>query len=150
MQLMGLNTVRCQQPTYRQAIAAAAAAEAQPLGQCKRSRASHPVKHDSRQGRRHDKTSSTIFGVLTCCHTLSQAGIAPCWHHTSLCTVRGLLCSTVQPTETQVPSISLTVPDRFLEQLRSLMMRAISITSSNDKLPLCLMFFSCRKGAMNP
>lgn len=96
------------------------------------------------------KPAQSIFAIAVWHHTLSQAGNALCGNHTSLCTVRGLLCSTVQPTETQVPSISLTVPDRSLEQLRSLMIRAISITSSNDRLPLCLMFFSCRKGGQNP
>ena len=110
--------------------------------------ASQTVQHDPAGDGGMAPPAQPTCGVSSCCHTLSQAGNAPCWSRTSLCTVRGLLCSTVQPTETQVPSISLTVPDRFLEQLRSLMIRAISITSSKDKLPLCLMFFSCRKGGL--
>lgn len=47
------------------------------------------------------------------------------------------------PTLTHVPRISLTVPLSSRAQLRSRMMRAISTTSSSDKLPLCRMFFSC-------
>ncbi len=51
--------------------------------------------------------------------------------------------STVQPTDTAVPSISLQVPARFLAQLLTFMMRAISMMSSMEMLPVCLMFFSC-------
>lgn len=51
--------------------------------------------------------------------------------------------STVQPTDTAVPSISLQVPARFLAQLLTFMMRAISMMSSIEMLPVCLMFFSC-------
>lgn len=47
------------------------------------------------------------------------------------------------PTLTQVPRISLTVPLSARAQERSRMMRAISTTSSSDRLPLCWMFFSC-------
>lgn len=58
--------------------------------------------------------------------------------------VWGSSCSTVQPTDLQVPRISFTVPLNSLAQLRSRITRAISITSSRARLPLCLMFFSCR------
>ena len=56
---------------------------------------------------------------------------------------RGSSWSTVQPTLTQVPRISFTVPFSFRAQLRSRMTRAISTMVSSSKLPLCLMFFSC-------
>lgn len=46
--------------------------------------------------------------------------------------------------DTQVPSISLTVPAKAAAQLRSRITRATSYTSSSVRLPLCLMFFSCR------
>ncbi len=51
--------------------------------------------------------------------------------------------STVQPTDTAVPSISLQVPPKSLAQLLGFMTRAISMMSSNEMLPVCLMFFSC-------
>ncbi|CAL9128289.1 unnamed protein product [Musa acuminata var. zebrina] len=52
----------------------------------------------------------------------------------------GSFPSTVQPTETQVPRISLTVPLRSLAMDRGLMTLAISTTSSREMFPLCLMF----------
>ena len=63
--------------------------------------------------------------------------------HTFSCTSRGSWWSTLQPTETQVPRISFTVPFRFLAQLLDLITLAISMMVSRDRLPLCLMFFSC-------
>lgn len=63
--------------------------------------------------------------------------------HTFSCRSRGSSWSTVQPTDTHVPRISRMVPLRSRAQLRSLMMRAISITSSMEMLPLWRMFFSC-------
>lgn len=50
---------------------------------------------------------------------------------------------TVQPTELQVPSISLTVPASVRAMERSRMIRAMSITWSNVTLPSCLTCFTC-------
>lgn len=54
---------------------------------------------------------------------------------------RGDRPSTVQPTEWQVPKISLTVPLRYLDIDLGLIDRAMATISSNDKFPLCLIFF---------
>ena len=69
--------------------------------------------------------------------------------HTFAWSSRGSWWSTVQPTETQVPKISLTVPDSFRAQLRLRITRAISVISSSVRLPLCLMFFSCSTVALD-
>lgn len=53
----------------------------------------------------------------------------------------GGLPSTVQPTDWHVPRISFTVPLSFLDIDLCLMARAIETISSNDKFPLCLIFF---------
>lgn len=53
----------------------------------------------------------------------------------------GGLPSTVQPTDWHVPRISFTVPLNFLDIDLCLMARAIETISSNDKFPLCLIFF---------
>ena len=68
--------------------------------------------------------------------------------NTWLCTSLGSCLSTVQPTDLHVPKISFTVPFNSLAQLRSRMTRAISITSSRARLPLCLMFFSYKAKTM--
>ena len=70
------------------------------------------------------------------------------WKNTWLCTSLGSCLSTVQPTDLHVPKISFTVPFNSLAQLRSRMTRAISITSSRARLPLCLMFFSYKTKTM--
>jgi hypothetical protein len=75
--------------------------------------------------------------------TSTRHGVRTDLGHTSLWSSRGSLWSTVHPTDTAVPKISLTVPDKSLAQLRSLIIRAISMMSSNEILPLCLTFFSC-------
>lgn len=54
---------------------------------------------------------------------------------------RGGLPSTVHPTDLQVPNISLTVPLRYFDIDLGLIDRAIETISSNDKFPLCLIFF---------
>lgn len=58
-------------------------------------------------------------------------------------TSRGSLPSTLQPTDTAVPRISLQPFARSLAQLRGRMTRAISMMSDIVTLPVCLMFFSC-------
>jgi hypothetical protein len=55
----------------------------------------------------------------------------------------GCAPSTVQPTDTHVPRISLHVPASSRAQLRTRMTRAISMTSSKEMLPACLMFLTC-------
>lgn len=62
---------------------------------------------------------------------------------TAAMTSRGSLPSTLQPTDTAVPRISLQLLARSLAQLRGRMMRAISMMSDMVTLPLCLTFFSC-------
>ena len=52
----------------------------------------------------------------------------------------------MQPTDTQVPRISLQVPARNFAHERGAITRAISMMSFNFKLPLCLMFLSCMIG----
>lgn len=54
---------------------------------------------------------------------------------------RGGLPSTVHPTDWHVPSISFTVPLRYFDIDLGLIDRAIDTMSSNDKFPLCLIFF---------
>ena len=51
---------------------------------------------------------------------------------------------TVQPTEWHVPRISFTVPENKRDMDRGRMTRAISMTWSRVRLPLCLMF--CNAG----
>ncbi len=60
----------------------------------------------------------------------------------------GCLPSTLQPTDTAVPRISLHVPPRLAAQLRGRITLAISITSLSVMLPVCLMFFSCSHARM--
>ena len=50
----------------------------------------------------------------------------------------GCAPSTVQPTDWQVPRISFTVPERYLDMDRGRMIRAVSITWSMEIFPLCL------------
>lgn len=54
---------------------------------------------------------------------------------------RGGLPSTVHPTDWHVPSISLTVPLRYFAIDLGLIDRAMETISSNDRFPLCLIFF---------
>ena len=80
-----------------------------------------------------------------CCARLQDSFICQFVRKSTwLCTSLGSCLSTVQPTDLHVPKISFTVPFNSLAQLRSRMTRAISITSSRARLPLCLMFFSYR------
>lgn len=53
----------------------------------------------------------------------------------------GGLPSTVHPTDWHVPKISLTVPLSVRDIDLDLIARAMETMSSNDKLPLCLIFF---------
>lgn len=53
----------------------------------------------------------------------------------------GGLPSTVHPTDWHVPNISLTVPLSVRDIDLDLIARAMDTMSSNDKLPLCLIFF---------
>lgn len=50
--------------------------------------------------------------------------------------------STVQPTDWQVPRISLTVPLSSRDMERGRMMRAIPITSVIEMFPLCFTFLT--------
>ena len=54
---------------------------------------------------------------------------------------RGGLPSTVHPTDSHVPNISLTVPLRFFAVDLGLIDRAMKTISSNDRFSLCLIFF---------
>ncbi|CAL9118787.1 unnamed protein product [Musa acuminata var. zebrina] len=77
----------------------------------------------SRSRRAHSSGTSTSPSDISCWRSL------------------GSFPSTVHPTETHVPRISLTVPARSLAMDLARMTRAISTTSSSEMLPLCLMFF---------
>lgn len=65
-------------------------------------------------------------------------------HHcqSSVCRNFGSFPSTVQPTETQVPKISFTVPANCLAIDLGCMILAISMTSSKEMCPLCLIFLT--------
>eukprot|EP00736_Rhodelphis_marinus_P004322 Rmarinus@m.3624 len=58
------------------------------------------------------------------------------------CTSRGAWPSTVQPTETAVPRISLTVPFRVTAIDLGRIWRAMSMMSSMETLPSCWMFLT--------
>ncbi|GIL46704.1 hypothetical protein Vafri_3623, partial [Volvox africanus] len=61
---------------------------------------------------------------------------------TASITSRGSLPSTLHPTETAVPKISLQPFARSFAQLRGRITRAISMISDIVTLPVCLIFFS--------
>nr|ACR36771.1 unknown [Zea mays] len=73
---------------------------------------------------------------------LQADGISTSPSSISCCRSLGSLPSTVHPTLTQVPRISLTVPANSLAMDLFLMVLAISTTSSRPMLPLCLMFLT--------
>ena len=85
-------------------------------------------------GCRREQGCSTECAGWPAVHTFSMMSMGLCW-------------STLQPTETAVPRISLHEPARFLAQLLGRITRAISTTSSKVMLPVCLMFFSCCGGS---
>ena len=71
----------------------------------------------------HSRGTSTSPSEISCCRSL------------------GSFPSTVHPTDTQVPRISLMLPLRSFAMERGLITLAISITSSRAMFPLCFMFF---------
>ncbi|KAL8029804.1 hypothetical protein ABFS82_14G243600 [Erythranthe guttata] len=85
-------------------------------------------------------------------HSAQSIGTSTSPSAISCCKSFGSFPSTVHPTETHVPRISFTVPASSLAMDLFLITFAISMTSSREMLPLCLMFlvfFRSRSGSLS-